>query len=149
MKQTVAPIIVVGGIDASILPSPERKVLKTSHQEQIGKLNERKRKAVHTQAHTRATTLIAKERTKLMENRRTTTQVIAQLKGEFRARGYGVTLSKNTINRYVALGMLGTFPLVRGYKGMMPKHAFELLVLVVESFVQISNVNSIAANGRR
>ena len=41
--------------------------------------------------------------------------------------------------------MLGTFPLVRGYKGMMPKHAFELLVLAVELFVQISNVNSIDA----
>jgi len=27
----------------------------------------------------------------------------------------------------------------------MPKHAFELLVLAVESFVQISNVNSIDA----
>jgi hypothetical protein len=79
------------------------------------------------------------------ENLRTTVQVIAQVEGEFRARGYGVTLSKNTINRYVALGMLCTFPLVRGYEGMMPKHAFELLVLAVESFVQISNVNSIDA----
>jgi len=28
---------------------------------------------------------------------------------------------------------------------MMPKHAFELLVLAVESFVQISNVKSIDA----
>jgi hypothetical protein len=63
------------------------------------------------------------------ENCRTTAQVIAQVEGEFRARGYGVTLSKNTINWYVALGMLGTFPLVRRYKGMMPKHAFQLLVL--------------------
>ena len=54
------------------------------------------------------------------ENCQTTAQVIAQVEGEFRAQGYGVTLSKNTINRYVALGMLGTFPLVsrphiRGY----------------------------------
>ena len=37
------------------------------------------------------------------------------------------------------------FPLVRGYEGMMSQHAFELLVLTVESFVQISNVNSIDA----
>jgi hypothetical protein len=79
------------------------------------------------------------------KNRRTTAQVIAQVEGEFRARGIGVTLSKNTINRYVSLGMLGTFPLVRGYEGMMPKHAFELLVLTVELFFQISNVNSIDA----
>jgi hypothetical protein len=56
-----------------------------------------------------------------------------------------VTLSKKTITWYVALGMLGTFPLVHGYEGMMPKHAFEFLVLAVESFVQISNVNSINA----
>jgi len=67
------------------------------------------------------------------ENCQTTAQVIAQVEGEFRAQGYGVTLSKNTINRYVALGMLGTFqPLVRGYKGMMPKHAFELLVRMTD-----------------
>jgi hypothetical protein len=144
-KQTVAPIIVVGEIDARILPSPERKVKKTSHQEPIDKQNETKRKAIHAQAHARATTLVAEERMKPKENCRTTAQVIAQVEGEFRARGYGVTLSKNTINRYVALGMLGTFPLVRGYKGMMPKHAFELLVLAVELFVQISIVNSINA----
>jgi hypothetical protein len=118
---------------------------KTLHQEQIGKQNERKRKAVHAQAHARATTLIAEERMKPKKNHQTTAQVIAQVEVEFRARGYDVTLSKNTINRYVALGMLGMFPLVRGYKGMMPKHAFELLVLAVESFVQISNVKSIDA----
>jgi hypothetical protein len=132
-------------VPAAALPSPERKVRKTSHQEQIYKQNETKRKAVHAQAHARATTLVAEERMKPKENRRTTAQVIAQVEGEFRARGYGVTLSKNTINRYVALGMLGTFPLVRGYEGMMPKHAFQLLVLAVESFIQISNVNSIEA----
>ena len=63
-KQTVAPVIVVGGIDASIHPSPKRKVQKTSHQEQTGKQNERKRKAVHAQAHARSTTLVAKERMK-------------------------------------------------------------------------------------
>jgi hypothetical protein len=43
---TVAPIVTVGGVNAGILPSPERKVRKTSHQEQIGKQNKRKRKAV-------------------------------------------------------------------------------------------------------
>ena len=128
----------VGGTDASIHLSLERKVQKTSHQEQTGKQNKRKRKAVHAQ-------LVAKERMQAKENCRTTAQVIAQVKGELRAWGYGVILSKNTINRYVALGMLGTFPIVRGYKGMMPKNSFELLVLKVESFVQISNVNSINA----
>ena len=116
----VARVIVVGGIDANILPSPKRKVQKTSHQEKIGKQNERKHKAVHAQAHARATTFVAEERMKPKENRQMTAQVIAQVEGEFRAWGYGVTLSKNTINWYVALGMLGTFPLVshphiRGY----------------------------------
>ena len=69
--------------------------------------------------------------------------MIAQVKGEFRVRGYGVTLSKNTINRYVQLGMVGTFPLARGYEGTMPRHAFNLHGLVVVSYIQINNVNSI------
>ncbi len=135
---TVAPVVTVGGVNAGILPSPERKVRKTLHQEQIGKQNERKRKAVHAQAHARATTLVAKERAMLKEDRQTTVQVIVQVEGEFRAWGYGMTLSKNTINRYVDLNMIGTFPLACGYKGMMTKHAFELLVLAVELYIQIS-----------
>jgi len=142
----VAPFVTVGGDKAGILPSPERRVRKTSHQAQrIGKQNERKRKAVHAQAHVCATTLVAEERAKPKEDCRTTAQVSAQVEGEFSARGYGVTLSKNTINWYVALGMVGTFPLARGYKGTMPMHTFELLVLAVESYVQICNVNSIDA----
>ena len=59
---TAASVVTVGGINAGILPSPERKVRKTSHQEQISKQNETKRKAVHAQAHVRATTLVAEER---------------------------------------------------------------------------------------
>jgi hypothetical protein len=133
----------VGGINAGILPSPERKVRKTSHQDQIGKQNERKCKAIHAQAHTRATTLIAKQRAMPKEVCQTTVQVIAPVKGEFRARSYGKTLSKNTINWHVALGMVGTFPLSQGYEGTMPRHAFDLLVLAVESYIQINNFNSI------
>ncbi len=82
-----APVVTVAGMDAGILPSPERKVRKTSHQEQIGKQNESKRKAVHAQAHARATTLVAEERAFPKEDRRSTAQVIAQVEGEFRARG--------------------------------------------------------------
>ena len=54
-----------------------------------------------------------------------------------------MTLSKNTINRYFQLGMVGTFPLARGYEGTMPRHAFNLHGLVVVSYIQINNVNSI------
>ena len=138
-----APVITVAGMNAGILPSLERKVRKTSHQEQIGKQNERKRKAVHAQAHARATTLVAEERALPKEDRQSTAQVIAQVKGEFRARGHGTMLNKNTINQYVQLGMVRTFPLARGYEGTMPRHAFDLLVLVVESYIQINNINSI------
>ncbi len=69
--------------------------------------------------------------------------VIKLVKGEFRACGYGVNLSKNTINRYITLGRVGTFPLTRGYEGMMPLHAFNLLMLTVESYVQINQFNSV------
>ena len=132
-------------MNAGILPSPERKVRKTSHQDQIGKQNESKRKGIHNQAHSRATILDAEERALPKEDRRSTAQVIAQVEGEFRGRGHGVTLNKNTINRYVQLGMVGTFPLSHGYEGTMPRHAFDLLVLAVESNIQISNINSVVA----
>ena len=39
--------------------------------------------------------------------------------------------------------MVGMFPLARGYEGKMPLHAFNLLVLVAESFIQINQVNSV------
>jgi hypothetical protein len=135
-NSTAAPVVTVGGINAGILPSPERKVRKTSHQEQIGKQNKRKRKAIHTQAQARVTTLVVEERALPKEDRRQTKQVIAQVEGEFRVRGYGVSLSKNTINRYIQLGMVGTLPLARGYEGTMSRHVFNLLVLAVESYIQ-------------
>ena len=106
---------------------PPRKTQKTSYQEQIARQNKRKHRAIHGQAHAHATTLVTKERAKEdKENRRTTAEVIEQVEGEFRARGFPVTLSKPTINQYVALNMIGTFPLVRGYEGVMPHAAFEL-----------------------
>jgi hypothetical protein len=57
-----APVVTVAEMNAGILPSPERKARKASHQEQTGKQNESKHKVVHTQAHARATTFITKER---------------------------------------------------------------------------------------
>jgi len=54
------------------------------------------------------TTLVTKERAKPKDVRRTTVQVIQQVEGEFRVRGYGINLSKNTINWYLALGMVST-----------------------------------------
>jgi hypothetical protein len=60
LNQAPAPFIMAGEVNAGILLSLERKVQKTSHQEQISKQNERKRKAVHAQAHMYTATLIAK-----------------------------------------------------------------------------------------
>ncbi len=112
------------------------------HQEQIARQNEQKRRAVQGQAHVHATTLVAEERTKEKENRRTTVEVIEQVEWGFRARGFPVTLSKPTIDRYVMLNMIGMFPLARGYEGAMPHAAFEFLVLATESFIKIKQVNS-------
>ena len=100
-----AAVSVLPAAGVAALPSPPRKTQKTSHQEQIARQNERKQKAVHAQAHARATTLVAEERAKEKENRRTTAEVIVQVEGEFRARGFPVTMSKPTINRYVALNI--------------------------------------------
>jgi hypothetical protein len=97
-NQAAAPVFMVGGFDASILPSLERKVRKTLHQEQISKQNKSKRKAVHAQAHARTTTLIAKERAIPKDVRRTTLQVIQKVDGDFRVRGHGISLSIPMIN---------------------------------------------------
>jgi hypothetical protein len=125
------------------LPSPPRKTQKTSHQEQIARQNKRKHRAVHAQAHTHATTLVAEERAKEKGNRRTTAEVIAQVEGEFRARGFPVTMSKPTINRFVAQNMIGTFPLAQGYEGAIPHAVFVLLLIAAKSFIQIKRVNKV------
>ncbi len=118
-------ILPAAGVAA--LPLPPRKMQKTLHQEQIARQNKQKHRAVHGQAHVRATTLVTKERAKEeKENRHTTAEVIEQVKGEFRVRGFPVMLSKPKINRYVVLNMIGTFPLAWGYEGAMPHAAFEL-----------------------
>ena len=137
----LAAVSVLPAAGVATLPSPPRKTRKTSHQEQIARQNKRKHRAVHAQAHARATTLVAEERAQEKENRRTTAEMIAQVKGEFRARGFPVTMSKPTINRYVALNTTGTFPLAWGYEGAMPHAAFELLVIAAESFIKIKGVD--------
>jgi hypothetical protein len=101
------PILLAAGVAA--LPSPPRKTQKMLHQEQIARQNERKRRAIQGQAHACATTLVAEERTTEKENRCMTAEVIEQVEWEFRARGFIVTLSKPTINRYVVLNMIGTW----------------------------------------
>jgi hypothetical protein len=83
-NQMAALIVLAGGVNAGILPPPDRKVLKTSHQSQISMQNEVKCKAVYAQAHARTTTLAAKERAKPNEVRRMSMQVIKLVKGEFR-----------------------------------------------------------------
>ncbi len=72
-----------------------------------------------------------------------TTQVITEVEGKFRVRGFKVVLSKPTINRYVHDNMIETKLLSQRYKGLLPRHAFNLLVLAVELFLQINQVNSV------
>ena len=51
------------------------------------------------------TTLVAKERIKVKDTGLMTVQVIEQVEGEFRFRGFHVSLSKTTINKYIADNM--------------------------------------------
>jgi len=123
------------------LPSPLKKMRRTSHQRQIDRQNERKGKDAYALALSRATTLIATEREQEKENTCPTVTVIAQVEGEFKAHGFAVNLTKSTVNRYVWRDMVGTAPLTGGYEGIIPKAVFKLLVLAVESFIQIRQVN--------
>ena len=59
--------------------------------------------------HAQATTLIVGEMIKAKENHRMTVQVIEQVEGEFRFRGFRVSLSKTTINKYVVITWRGSF----------------------------------------
>ncbi len=77
------------------------------------------------------------------ENCHTTNMVIAQVEGEVKVRGFEVHLTKATINHHVANSMIGMKPTPQGIVGLIPAHAFDLLVLVVESFIQINQVNCI------
>ncbi len=104
--------------------------------------NCQKQKEVYNLAHVWATTLVTTERSKPEGNRRTTMQLIKQVIAEFQLRGLRVSLSKTTINKYVARGSIGQFPIARGYCGMIPPHVFCLLVLAIESKIQIDQVNS-------
>ena len=132
-------IVFFGGVN---VPSPQIKTKKTSHQIQVERTNKRKQADVNNLAHVRATTLVAAERLLPKGEGRTTQQVIDQVIAEFRLRNMRVSLSKSTINEYVARGMIGQFPIARGYQGLLPPHAFSLLVLATESKIQIDQVNS-------
>jgi len=67
--------------------------------------------------------------------------IITEVEEEFRARGFEVPLSKTTVNRYVWNDMIRSAPLTRGYEGIIPKAAFKLLVLAVELYIQIKQLN--------
>ena len=78
--------------EALDLPSPLKKTRKTSHECQIDCQNERKAKEAYTQALARATALIAAERGKEKENACPMQSIITKAEGEFRARGFEVSL---------------------------------------------------------
>jgi hypothetical protein len=80
------------------LPSPPKKTRKMSHQRQVNRQNKWKAKEAYAQALTQATTLIAAERGKEKENTSPTLMIIEQVKGQFRAHGFEVSLTKPTVN---------------------------------------------------
>jgi hypothetical protein len=119
-----------------------KKQKRKSHRIQVDRSNNRKQKEVYNLAHVWVTILVAEKRSKPEGDRRTTSQVIAQVVAEFKLHGLHVTFAKSTINKYVARGSIGLFQIARGYCGMIAPHIFCLLVLLVESKIQINQVNS-------
>ena len=119
------------------LPSPPKKMHKTSHQRQIEHQNGQKRNVVYAQALAQATMLIAVKRTQAKKNCRPTPSVVVQVECKLQLCGFAVSLSSKTVNRYIRNDMAGSAPLSRGYKGIAPKAVFKLLVFMVESFIKI------------
>ncbi len=122
------------------LPLPPRKAHRTSHQRQIDRQNVQKGKEVYAQALMRAMTLVAAAREK--ESHGPMWLILEQVECKFATRGHPVSLNTKTVNCYVQNDMVGRSPLTRGYKGVIPKAAFNLLVLAVELFIQIKQLNS-------
>jgi hypothetical protein len=129
-------------VDLGALPSPEKKTRRTSHQVQVERENKKKRASVHDLATSRATTLLSEERKKPKSEQRSARMICDQVEKEFQARKTKVTLSANTINRYVRVGDIGVGAKRRGYEGRLSKEAFQCLVLAFESFIQINQVNT-------
>jgi hypothetical protein len=67
-----------------------------------------------------------------------------QVENEFKARKTKITLSlsANTINRYVREGDISVGAKRRGYDGRLSKEAFHYLVLAFESYIQLNQVNT-------
>ena len=123
------------------LPSPPRKTNRTSHQHQVDHQNEWKSKEVYVQALAQATTLVATKRMQAKENCHPTSSVVKQVKHKFKACGFVVLLSRETVNCYVRNDLTGSAPLSRDYEGVVPRVVFKLLVLAVESFIQTKQLN--------
>ena len=123
------------------LPFPPKKTRKTSHQHQIDCQNKQKAKEAYAQALAQATMLIATERGEKKENACPTQSIITKVEGGFRAPGFEVLLSKATVNRYIWNDMIRSASLARGYEGIIPKAAFKLHVLTIESYIQIKQLN--------
>ncbi len=117
----------------------QRKTHRTSHQCQINHQNAQKGKEVYAQALMHAMILVAGAREK--ENHELTWSILKQVERAFATQGHPVSLNTKTVNCYVQNDMVCA-PLLRGYKGVISKAAFNLLVLTVESFIQIKQLNS-------
>ena len=72
------------------------------------------------QALARATIIIAAERGKEKENACPMLSINTKVKGGFRARGYEVSLSKATVNRYAWNDMIGRRHLREGTRESFP-----------------------------
>ena len=129
------------GTSTLFFPSLLKKMRKTSHQRQIDRQNGWKGKDAYALALSQVTTLIAAKREQKKDNARPAATVITQVEGEFKVHGFAVKLAKSTDNRYIHNDMVRTAPLARGYEGIITKAVFKLLVLAVESFIQIKQVN--------
>ena len=123
------------------LPSPPRKTHRTSHQCQVDCQNKQESKDVYAQALAQATMLVATKRTQAKENCCPKSSVVAQVEPEFKLHGFVVSLSSKTVNRFVRNDIAGSAPLLRGYEGIMSRAVFKLLVLAVESFIEIKQLN--------
>ena len=74
-------------------------------------------------------------------------EIINQVEEEFEACDYPLILPRSTINN-VANGHMGEFLAMQGMEGSISWQCFDVLVLTVESYMQISQVNGMALGSK-
>ncbi len=122
-----------------------KEIRFTAKQAQQNRVNNKKIKDKKKEALKEATRMYAAERSNNPTENKGKGKGAVKIAEEVNKK-YNTTLSGRTIMRYVANGMIGVSPLKMGPDGGVPEEHFKLLLLAVETYIRISQINGETSN---